>query len=238
VASGGGHPHDPAGFLHFTALQTGMTVNLVKASSEIGVEKFVHTGSSLEAEISGHTIYENYAMKPLTYRGITKATESMICHYYAHHYRLPVVNARLFGVYGPFEQASRIIPTFIMHYLQHKPVSVASDEYRRDYIFVDDVVQGLLSCGSKENVPPGTLVNLGSSELYSARDIYMILKGIFGYEVPVMPIPHERKAVDNIPYKADTSVARELLEFKPAATMQSGLEYSVEWFRKNARYYE
>jgi nucleoside-diphosphate-sugar epimerase len=103
---------------------------------------------------------------------------------------------------------------------------------------VDDVVQGLLSCGSKENVPPGTLVNLGSSELYSARDIYMILKSIFGYEVPVMPIPHERKAVDNIPYKADTSVARELLEFKPAATMQSGLEYSVEWFRKNARYYE
>ena len=63
--------------------------------------------------------------------------------------QLPVVNLRLYSVYGPYEDSSRLIPTLALKGLAHQLPPLASPDTARDFVHVDDVVAAFVAAAGK-----------------------------------------------------------------------------------------
>ncbi len=238
IASTGGHPSEMQNFQQFHSDNIAITSNLLEASVICEIEKFVFSGSSLEGEIQNNKVYESYAFQPTTFRGITKATETMLCNYYAQTQNLNTINVRIFSVYGPFENSRRVVPQLILRFLNKERVSLIPGNFKRDFVFVDDVTDCLLLSGSSDGVPPGTIINIGTGFTHSPYEIYERLSCIFGYTVPINPEPYPIKAIDTTPYSADLVNLDKLLGWVPRYSFDMGLSKTVDWFAQNYTLYE
>lgn len=238
LASGGGHP---GSLHHFQVLNNEnckMTSNLLEASLRFGIKRFIFCGSSLEGEIISGKMYETYNFKPHTLRGIVKAQESMICNFYAETLNLFVLNLRIFHAYGPWEQPSRFVPTIIMRFLKKQSVTLVDPDYRKDYIFVGDIVHAFLNLCCLKDIQPGTILNMGSGQSHSTYDIFNFLKELFGYEIPIDSFDYAVKDADKYWYTADLQNLNNLFAGSHQTSIIEGLEKTVSWIKNHQRFYE
>ena len=237
LASGGGHP---ASLHHFQVLNNEnckMTSNLLEASLRFGIKRFIFCGSSLEGEINTGKIYETYNFKPHTWRGIVKAQESMICNFYAETLNLFVINLRIFHAYGPWEQPTRFVPTIIMKFLNKQPVTLVDPDYRKDYIFVGDIIQAFLHLSYLKDIQSGTILNMGSGLSHSTYEIFTFLKELFGYEIPIDSFDYAVKDADKYCYTADLQNLNNLFAGSRQTSIIEGLERTVSWIKNHQRFY-
>ena len=237
LASGGGHPESLQHFQVLNQENCRLTSNLLEASHRFGINKFIFTSSSLEGEIVSGKMHETYNFKPHTWRGIVKAQESIICNYYAETRDLFVLNLRIFHAYGPWEQPSRFIPTIIMRFLQKQPVTLVDPKFRKDYVFVGDIVDALLNLTYLKDIQPGSILNMGSGQTYSTGDIFNYMKELFGYEIPIDSFEYDAKEADKYWYAADLRNLNSLFPESPRTSIIEGLERTVSWFKNHQRFY-
>ena len=93
-----------------------------------------------DISISLHTPYQ-----------VTKLLGELYTNYFHNLYKLPIVNARFFNVFGPGEVPGKyrnVIPNFIFWAMQGEPLPITGDGTEtRDWTYVDDIVGGLLTMG-------------------------------------------------------------------------------------------
>src|SRR5205085_11129237 len=78
------------------------------------------------------------------------------------------LTARLFTVYGPEEQPGRLLPTLCTAAATQEPIELSDGRQRRDFTYIEDVVEGLLRLGvAAPN--PGSVVNMATGRLTSVR---------------------------------------------------------------------
>lgn len=135
------------------------------ARSEHGRPGLVHTGSALEYGVAPR-VGEDDPAEPTTDYGRTKldgtrAIEARVGD------RLGAVTARLFTVFGPGEHPGRLLPSLLDAAAANAPVELTEGLQKRDFTYVDDVVEGLLRLGLADR-PPG-VVNLATGELLTVR---------------------------------------------------------------------
>lgn len=238
LASRGGHPVTITDFQNFMSENQKVTSNLLEASVTRGIDKFIFSGSSLEGEIIEDKVIENYSFKPHTFRGITKATESIMCNYYAEYNNLPLLNIRIFHAYGPWEQPFRFIPKIIMSFIKKQPITLIDPAYKKDYVFVDDVIKTLLLASYKNDIKSGSIINIGSGLLFSTHEIYTYLTEIFGYQIKIDTFPYPPKISDKELYVADLKNLKKYFDWQPDNTMFDGLVNTVEWFKNHSSLYD
>ena len=85
----------------------------------------------------------------------------MLCQYTAQSKKKPIVTFRLFSVYGPYEEPSRLVPTIIRRCLQGEALHMASPQTARDFIFVEDVLDAYLNIERLMTVAAG-IFNIGT----------------------------------------------------------------------------
>src|SRR5438046_1859638 len=144
------------------------TLKILRLAHDTRVRRFVFASS-------GCSVYGSHAPLPLTedyvsihldtpYQ-ITKLLGELYCNFYHDFYRLPVVIARFFNVYGPGEIPGKyrnVIPNFIYHALKHEPLPITgTGEETRDWTYVSDIVDGTLRCAVDEHAV-GQAFNLAS----------------------------------------------------------------------------
>ena len=86
---------------------------LVDACAEVGFESFVQTGSSSEYGYKDHAAREDDLAQPNSHYAITKLAATHYCQLAARLHNLNIVTVRLYSVYGPYEEPTRLIPTLI-----------------------------------------------------------------------------------------------------------------------------
>ena len=87
------------------------TINLVEACLRSGFEAFINTGSSSEYGFKDHAPAEDEWADPNSHYAVTKASATMFCRYTALSRRVLMPTLRLYSVYGPYEEAMRLMPT-------------------------------------------------------------------------------------------------------------------------------
>jgi nucleoside-diphosphate-sugar epimerase len=179
---------------------------------------------------------EDHELLPESVYGAAKAAQSLLCQQWARSRDRPIVVFRLFSVYGPLEEPSRLIPRLIMAALDDRAIAMAAPRTSRDFIFVDDVVDAMLKIEDLERAR-GRIVNLGTGIQTTLSEIVSTLEEIAG-----KPIQAEWHAMPDRPWDTDVWVAntdrlRSTLDWAPT-TVRAGLERSLAWFRANRRYYE
>ena len=141
------------------------TVNLLTAAASTGgCRRIVVAGTMEEADLaSGEAPSSPYS--------VAKGAAALYARFFHALYGLPLVQARIFMAYGPGQQdRKKLIPYSILEALAGRPPEISRGTRRIDWIFVDDVVRGLLAFAETPGIEGETL-DLGSGDLVSAREV-------------------------------------------------------------------
>lgn len=167
---------------------------------------------------------------------ITKALGEFYCNYYQQY--VSSVRCRFFNSYGPGEvpgQYRNVIPNFIWLAMHNKPLTITgTGEETRDFIFVDDLVDGLVRCAFTSQAD-GEAINLGTGHETKIIDLAKMIIELTGSESDV--VYTSRRSWDHSTRRqADISKAKELLAFQPSCNLLQGLEKTVAWFVENRQF--
>ncbi len=214
------------------------TLKLLEHSRIAKTEKFVFASS-------GCSVYGSEAPLPLTedyvsihldtpYQ-ITKLLGELYCNFYHDFYRLPVVIARFFNVYGPGEIPGKyrnVIPNFIYHALKHEPLPITgTGEETRDWTYVSDIVDGTLRCAVDENAV-GQAFNLASGIETKVSHVAEIINELTRNDAGT--VTRSRRAWDKIVRRrASIEKASRMLGYNPRTKLQEGIDKTVKWMVSN-----
>ncbi len=199
------------------------TVNVLTAATEIGVERLVIAGSMEEPEP------QEGLPVPVSPYAASKWASTSYARMFHKLYNTPVSIAKIFMVYGPgFQNCSNLIPYVINCLTQQKKPELTSGNRLVDWIFIDDVVEGLLQLGSAEGVE-GKTIDLGSGKQLSVKGVCEQIKEIMDSNIELLfgaldDRPFEQIAVANLAY------SRKYIDWKPQVGITEGLEKTISWF--------
>lgn len=120
------------------------TIGLLDACVEVGVEAFVHTGSSSEYGYKDHAASEDEVIHPNSHYAITKAAATHYCRFTATQRAVNAVTVRLYSIYGPYEEPGRLIPALVVHGLRGALPPLVSPHVARDFVYIDDAVEAII----------------------------------------------------------------------------------------------
>jgi UDP-glucuronate 4-epimerase len=208
------------------------TQTLLDFAVQKKVKKFVFASSS-----SVYGINENFPWKedellmPISPYAMTKLSGEMAGHVYHKLYQLPFIALRFFTVYGPGQRPDLAIHRFTKAIMQDEPITVFGDgTTSRDYTYVDDTVQGVLSA-INYNETAFEIINLGNNYGVSLKDLIAAIEEVVGKKAIINQQPEQ--PVDVPRTFADISKAKRLLNYQPKTELKDGLKKFYEWFSEN-----
>ena len=202
------------------------TLNLLQASVENKVEKFVYTSS---CAVYGNPVKlpidENHPTNPLSPYAASKLSAENYCKAYSNNYGLKVLILRLFNVYGPRQTKSYagVISEFIKRVMDDKPPVIFGDgKQTRDFIYVEDVVEYLTKALDYEPEDKFDVFNVGTGKPVTINQLADLVLKIIGKEnlKPVYEKPKEGEIKHSV---ADIVKAVNHLNYVPQYTLEEGL---------------
>jgi UDP-glucose 4-epimerase len=142
-------------------------------------------------------------------------------------YGTPVVRARIFMTYGPGQAPKKIIPFVITALLQGLPVRIASTQRMVDWVYVDDVVGGLLAVASTAALE-GQSIDLGSGELTAIGDVVRRIEALIG---PGTAVEHAatKGRQDEEVRCANVGRTLAMTGWRPVIPLGAGLKLTVDF---------
>ena len=185
---------------------------------------------------------EKHPLHPVDVNGINKIAGEQYHILYHEVYGIASSVLRLTNTYGPRMRIKDARQTFlgiwIKNLLQDKPIQVfGNGEQRRDYSFVDDVIDALLLSATSDDAI-GKAFNLGAPDPLSLMETAKIMcNHVEGAQYELIPFPKDRKAIDVGDFICDFSVFSNSFGWKPKITFEEGIAKSLDFFKKEIDYY-
>jgi nucleoside-diphosphate-sugar epimerase len=207
---------------------TWTTQNVLEAARRNHVERVVLLSTAyVYGSASGLPVTEDSPLAPASIYAATKLAGDMLALAYYKSYGLPVNVLRCFNVYGPGQVADAVIPTIVSQALRKPEVSVRSLRPKRDFVFVDDVVDALCLAARSESVGSAFLIASGLP-VSVAQLIRTTLSLVLGTNVAAP----EDEPDDGDCLFGSAARAREIIGWRPAVSIAEGLERTIDWWRQ------
>ena len=210
------------------------SIGMLQACTKHGVRKVVYasTGGALYGEGRQLPATEDHPVNPEAPYGASKHTVEHYLYIWRLLHGLDYTVLRYPNVYGPRQNPhgeAGVNAIFIGLMLTGKRPRIFGDGNAvRDYLYVDDVVEGnVLALGQGS----GEMVNLGTGVGTSVNDIVRELKVITGFGEDPIYDPARAGEVQRI--YLDASRAKRVLGWAPGIAFAEGLRRTVEWSRHN-----
>src|SRR5436305_11424074 len=220
--------------LYYDTNVTG-TLHLLEAARVTGVERFVFASSSSVYGASKRIPFseDEHLTQTFSPYAATKIAGEFLCSTYSHLYNLRVVALRYFTVYGPRQRPDLAIHQFTRRIYAGQPIDQFGDgSTRRDYTYIDDVIQGTMAALQYE----GSLFdifNLGENDTIQLKDLIAAIEKALGKKAKINQLPEQP---GDMPLTcADISKARKLLAYKPTTRLSDGLPRFVDWFLRSQK---
>lgn len=214
------------------------TVYLLAAATRVGCRRFVLAGSLEEPEpgdgLPGAGLPGAGLPAPASPYAAAKAAAASYARMFRKLYGTPVVLARLFMVYGPGQQdVKKLVPYVILSLLQGEEVRLSSGTRPVDWVYVDDVADGLLRLAVTEGLE-GRRVDLGSGDLVTIRRVVEKL-----FELVAPGAEPEFGGLPDRPYEqvraADVGETEKVLGWRPSVALDQGLVATVDYYRRELK---
>jgi UDP-glucose 4-epimerase len=200
------------------------TVNLLCAATDIGCQRIVLTGS-LEEPDSGTA-----EAVPCSPYAASKWAGSSYARMFHALYGTPVTIARLFMVYGPGQQdVKKLIPYVILSRLRGQSPGISSGDRRVDWIYVEDVIEGLITMAIAPGICGRTL-DLGSGLLISVREVVSRLCALLPADSQPQFGAIEERPMEQVRV-ANVNETFSRIEWKPRVDLEKGLRLTIDWYR-------
>ncbi len=170
---------------------------------------------------------------PLSLYAASKRADELMGHAYAHLFRIPMSGLRFFTVYGPWGRPDMAYFSFAEAILEGRPITVYDGgAVRRDFTYIDDIVEGVLGCLDRPPEPaagavPARLFNIGNTRSEAVGELIRLLEAALGRPAVVRHAP--RPAADVVETLADVSALQTLTGFAPRTRLADGVARFAEW---------
>ena len=211
------------------------TLNVVQAAKSYNLEKVIITSTS---ETYGSAIYvpmdEKHPYQPQSPYSASKISADHIAMSYYYSFNLPIAIIRPFNTYGPRQSTRAIIPTIITQILKGKEgIELGSLFPTRDLTYVLDLCDAYVKMCKKDNTD-GEIFNIGSSNEISIKDLANLIKELMDSDIDIISTDKRKRPEKSEVSRlfADSSKAREIIDWKPKRSLREGLKLTIEWFIK------
>jgi nucleoside-diphosphate-sugar epimerase len=206
------------------------SLHLLREFARWGGARAVVAGSCAEYDWQvGPCREEETPLRPRTLYGTCKDRLRAAAEAFAVQAGMGLAWARVFFVYGPHEHPSRLVPSVIRALLRGAPAPCSSGTQRRDFLYVDDVGDALVTL-----LGAGTAgaVNVGSGAAVAVRDVVERIGALMARpELVGLGAPGE--AADEPPLVvADVRRLHEGLGWSPRYDLEEGLTRTIAWWRE------
>ena len=206
------------------------TWNLLEAARIHSVPRFISASSSsvygmIKTAPFSEDMLINQTISPYA---ATKMATEQFCSNYSHLYGMRTISLRFFTVYGPRQRPDLAIHSFTKSIWEGKPINQFGDgSTRRDYTYVDDILQGVTACLLYEG-PLCDVFNLGESQTTTLNELIASIEQALGKKAAIRKMSEQPGDVP-LTY-ANIDKARRLLGYDPHTKIAEGIPRFVEWF--------
>ena len=185
---------------------------------------------------------EQHLLAPVDVNGINKISGEFYHLVYHSAYGLRCSSLRLTNTYGPRQLIRHNRQGFIGWFLRlavlGEEIQVFGDgRQRRDFDYVDDVVDAFLRAGAND-AADGQVFNLGGDAPVSLLDLVERLVRLAGRgSYRIVPFPDERKRIDIGDFYADAGKIREALGWRPTTPLDEGLLRTLRYYERHKEHY-
>jgi UDP-N-acetylglucosamine/UDP-N-acetylgalactosamine 4-epimerase len=227
-------------------VNVGGFLNMLTASSEAKVKRFVYAASSSTyGDSENLPKVEDIIGRPLSPYAVTKYVNELYADVYSRTYGIETIGLRYFNVFGrnqdPNGAYAAVIPKFVSQFINHEsPVINGDGNFSRDFTYIDNVVQ-MNEKALLTNNPEAlnTVYNTAYGERTTLNDLINNLKMFLSEldaEIANVKIIYGPNRAGDIPHSlANIDKAIKLLNYSPKYSMKEGLKEAVNWYWKNLK---
>ncbi len=165
-------------------------------------------------------IDELHPIHPNNPYALSKANAEDWCRFYSLHFDVPIAIFRPFNIYGPGQGKLFLIPKIINQIFEDKKIELDDLSPRRDYLYLDDLVDALLYSMSRRS--HFDIFNIGSGRSLSVEEIVRVIQDCAGTSLTVQTRGKMRR--NEIPdLIADISKAKQFLDWSPKISFEDGI---------------
>lgn len=203
------------------------TQRLLEASRHSAVRKFVYaSSSSVYGDTDDLPMHESSRTRPVSPYGVTKLAAEHLTWLYWKNYGVPTVALRYFTVYGPRQRPDMAFHRFARAVIEEREITLYGDgSQTRDFTYIDDIVAANIAAAHSEVA--GEVYNIGGGSRISINEVIATIGRIVGKQPRVQRVEVQKGDVRHT--AADTSRARQALDYRPSVNIGDGLAREVEW---------
>jgi UDP-glucuronate 4-epimerase len=224
-------------------------LNILEGCRAVGARHLVYASSSSVYGGNERMPFSVHhpADHPVSLYAATKRANELMAHTYAHLYRVPATGLRFFTVYGPWGRPDMAPIKFAEAISNGRPIDIYNGgEMRRDFTYIDDIVEGVLRVlevipepsGDPDSAQdpalsptaPHRVYNIGNGRAVDLMRFIAVLEEALGRTAEKNMMPMQPGDVKET--WADTSDLEAATGWKPGTSIEDGVKRFVAWYRE------
>jgi GDP-L-fucose synthase len=235
----GANRENPGRFFYDNAI---MGLNVIEAARITGIKKFVCAGTICSypkftpVPFREEDFWNGYPEETNAPYGLAKKMLLVQLQAYREQYGFNGIYLTPVNLYGPRDnfdlESSHVIPALIRKCIEAKEsnapeiVAWGTGNATREFLYVEDAAEAIVLAAEKYSKPD--LVNLGSGEEISVRDLLTTIRTMVGARGAVR---WDHTKPDGQPRRSlDTSRAAQEFGWRAKTSLRAGLKKTIEWF--------
>jgi UDP-glucose 4-epimerase len=215
----------------YNAVNVGGTVSLMEAMRDVGVRRVVLVSSgAVYGEQPEQPVNEGDIPNPGSPYAVSKLAAEYYVRTIGRLWNIETVSLRVFNAFGPGQRlpASNppVVPYFLRQAQRGGTLVVQGDGMQtRDFVYVDDVVAGLVAAATAPGIG-GMAINIGSGREISVRDLARAALDVTGSNAEVIYNPRGGPGLSRL--CADLTLAAQKLNYHPSISLEDGLRLTIQ----------
>ncbi len=209
--------------------------HMLDAAREVkGFRSFIQAGSSSEYGFNCAAPTEDAQTLPDSDYAVSKIGATALVRLYANKYQVPAWVLRLYSLYGPYEDFSRLIPTLLLHAREGRFPPLVNPQISRDFVFVDDVTQAFQGIVDRSaELRPGEIFNIGTGTQTTLAELTALMRDLFALKVEPQWGTMPNRSWDHSAWYADPRKAAAQLGWRATTSIREGLAATMRWIDSN-----
>ncbi len=210
------------------------TLNVLEAAVRGRARRVIQTSTSevygTPAEVP---IRETHPLNAQSPYAATKVAADQLALAFHRSFELPVVVLRPFNTYGPRQSERAVLPTMIRQLLAgRREIHLGRLDTRRDLTYVADTVDGFVRAATAPDID-GRTIQLGTGRAESIGQLFDIARRLIGSDAVAVTDEARLRpdASEVLVLESDASLARELLGWQAATSLEDGIVRTIDWMR-------
>lgn len=200
------------------------TYALIEELKKYGFTAYLHAGSQSEYGINSSGPAEVSELIPNSHYAVSKTADYYLLKYYGKVEKLPVIHLRLYSVYGPWEEPSRLVPTLIHFAKKAKLPMFVDPNISRDFVYIDDAVEAFIAVAARlTSNYYGEVFNVASGKKTTIKELAYLAKKLFKIKSEPQFSAMKNRDWDLKDWYGNPKKIRKAFGWKAKTSLQQGL---------------